>query len=142
MHLDHSVPHKAYQMHTEVRAAWEEPSVAARAAEEAAAYRVPRLDDVIQTGISAAALRGRLKSGAKGFDDFQRLKVAEVERYDTKRQQYEEQMKEGRGRVMQGWEDHILNAKADWAKKAQDVERRGGLTPGQYAANARRRRAM
>jgi len=146
--LEPSQPHRsradrANQMHADLlpRGAWEDPTIAARAAEEGAAYRIARLHDVIDGG-PAAALRGRLAGGAKGRQEATRIREEQDLRRDQRRAEAEEYAKQGRANVLRAWEDHQLNAKQMWEKKRQEVDRLGGLAPGEAMALAARRRAM
>jgi len=148
--LEHSEPHRSRadrtnQMHADLlpRGAWEEPSIAARAADEASYYRVPRIHDVIDNGIyPVAALRGRLHGGKKGREELSHIRDDQLMRQELKRQETEQYAKAARAEVRRAWEDGEAQAKAEWQRHRQQRDALGGMAPGQALAAAARRRAM
>jgi len=131
--LEHSMPLDAHQMRPMPRAAWEPRSAAALAAEEAAAYRVPPRSEA-----SGAALRGRLRGGKGGLEDFRSLEEAERKASQRARAQHDRHARAAVEMGRQEQENFMRDAKVNWAKHRTEEERLAGLTPGEYTARQRR----
>ena len=131
-------PYAAHQMHPEVREAWAEPSTAARAKQEGAAYRIPPRRDVVES-FDLAAMRGRLPGGSKGVRAYEGLKAEHERQTRQARASYGRSAREAFEREHAEYVNRDASTLNNWRLKLNEIEKLKGLTPGEYAATQRRR---